>query len=83
MFDFVRLWQSTTRSMGAEGSNTHEAVSDDSKTASGYVNTPEAIQALQFLQPPTLSNDGWTTAPGSRTIFRTRTGEGGNSDCGN
>lgn len=38
------------RSNGEAGSPTFMAVSEDGLTASGYVNTPEAIEAFQFLQ---------------------------------
>lgn len=38
------------RSNGEAGSNTYKAISDDGLTASGYINTPEAVEALQFLQ---------------------------------
>jgi ABC-type glycerol-3-phosphate transport system substrate-binding protein len=38
------------RSNGEPGSPTFMAVSEDGLTTDGYINTPEAIEALQFLQ---------------------------------
>ena len=38
------------RSNGEPGSPTFQAVSEDGLTTDGYINTPEAVEALQFLQ---------------------------------
>ncbi len=38
------------RSNGEKGSPTFNAVSDDGLTTTGYINTPEALEAFQFLQ---------------------------------
>lgn len=40
----------TVRSNGEPGSPTYQAIGEDGITSSGYINTPEAIEALQFIQ---------------------------------
>jgi ABC-type glycerol-3-phosphate transport system substrate-binding protein len=46
--DYWTMW--IPRSAGEKGSNTFKGISDDGTTLTGYLDTPEAIEALKFYQ---------------------------------
>lgn len=46
--DYWTMW--IPRSAGEKGSNTFKGISDDGTTLTGYLDTPEAIEALKFWQ---------------------------------
>jgi ABC-type glycerol-3-phosphate transport system substrate-binding protein len=61
---------SVVRSNGETGSPTFMVVSEDGMTASGYVNTPEAVEAYEFLQK-LWNDDALATRSESQDIFTT------------